>query len=153
MDEVGINDNRSEFELQQSLKPFVPKIFDISPDGVVEMIEKVHPIMNRETFIKYAPITFKITDYWVNHGLVMEDIGTDYFMNWGVRDGFGPVLLDFPYVYRLNRDRLHCNTFKNGARCPGRIIYDEGFNHLYCPVCKKYIGQKMLVVVLISWRS
>lgn len=142
MDKVGINDNRSEFELQQKLKPFVPKIFDISPDGVVEMIEKVHPIMNRETFMKYAPMTFMITDYWVNHGLVMEDIGTDYFMNWGVRDGFGPVLLDFPYVYRLNRDRLHCNTFKNGARCPGRIIYDEGFNHLYCPVCKKVYRAK-----------
>lgn len=142
MDKVGINDNRSEFKLQDGLKPFVPKIFDISPDGVVEMVEKVHPIMDRETFIKYAPITFKITEYWVNHGLVMEDIGTDYFMNWGVRDGFGPVLLDFPYVYRLNADRLHCNTFKNGTRCPGRIVYDEGYNHLYCPVCKKVYRAK-----------
>lgn len=142
LDSVGINDNKLEYKNQFLLNPFVPRVYDISPDGVMIMIERVHPIMNRKEFEKQAPLTFNITDYWVSHGFVLEDIGTDYFMNWGVRDGFGPVLLDFPYFYRLNKDRLKCTSFKNGERCNGDIKYDPGFNHLTCQKCGRVYRAK-----------
>lgn len=137
LDEIGISDNKSEFKNQRLLKPFVPKIFEVSVDGVVEMIERVHPIMSTEEFLKYAEQTFIITDYFVTHGYALEDVGTDYFMNWGVRENFGPVLLDFPYIYIINNDRLRCTAFKDGARCRGELWYDAGYNHIKCSVCGK----------------
>lgn len=137
LDEIGISDNKSEFKNQKLLKPFVPKIFEVSVDGVVEMIERVHPIMSTEEFLKYAEQTFIITDYFITHGYALEDVGTDYFMNWGVRENFGPVLLDFPYIYIINNDRLRCTSFKDGARCRGELWYDAGYNHIKCSVCGK----------------
>lgn len=135
LDDVGIRDNKSEFKNQELIKPFIPKVYEVSQDGVVEMIERVHPIMSRKEFAKYGLEVFKLTYYLINHGFVLEDIGTDYFMNWGIRDGFGPVLLDFPYLYRLNKDRLRCTNFKNGSRCTGVLDYDEGYNHIRCSQC------------------
>lgn len=135
LDDVGIRDNKSEFKNQELIKPFIPKVYEVSQDGVVEMIERVHPIMSRKEFAKYGLEVFKLTYYLINHGFVLEDIGTDYFMNWGIRDGFGPVLLDFPYLYRLNKDRLRCTNFKNGNRCNGVLDYDEGYNHIRCSQC------------------
>lgn len=135
LDSVGINDNKSEFKNQYFLKPFIPKVYEVSNDGVIEMIERVHPIMSREEFAKYAMSTFRLTYYLINHGFVLEDIGTDYFMNWGVRDNFGPVLLDFPYIYRLNTDRLLCTKYIKGVRCTGHLDYDEGYNHIKCSKC------------------
>lgn len=135
LDDVGIKDNRSELKNQELIKPFIPKVYEVSNDGVVEMIERVHPIMSRKEFAKYGLEIFKLTYYLINHGFILEDIGTDYFMNWGIRDNFGPVLLDFPYLYRLNKDRLRCTNFRNGIRCDGILDYDEGYNHIRCPVC------------------
>ena len=42
----------------------------------------------------------------------MADIGTNFFMNWGIRPGFGPVLLDYPYVYELDGNKC-VNHFFN----------------------------------------
>lgn len=142
LDSVGIGDNKKEYKNQFLLNPFVPRVYDISPDSVMIMIERVHPIMNRKEFEKHAPTIFNLTNYWVSHGFILEDIGTDYFMNWGVRDNFGPVLLDFPYIYRLNTERLSCTSIKNGKRCPGFIKYDAGFNHLSCQVCGRVYRAK-----------
>ena len=31
-------------------------------------------------------------------------------MNYGLREGFGPVLLDYPYVFELDGRKLICNV-------------------------------------------
>ena len=53
----------------------------------------------------------------------------------------GPVLLDFPYVYKLDGDKLMCTKFipELNQRCTGLIDYDLGFNNLVCNECgRKY---------------
>ena len=50
----------------------------------------------------------------------------------------GPVLLDFPYVYKLDGDKLFCNapSINNPSGCcEGVIDYDAGYNFLYCTKC------------------
>lgn len=50
----------------------------------------------------------------------------------------GPVLLDFPYVFKLDGNKLYCTTkiIENGGRpCGGVIDYDDGFNNLKCTKC------------------
>ena len=141
LDKIGVNDNKSEMKNQNILKPFIPKVFDVSKCGTVLFMEKVHPILNREEFSTYANSIFNVLTYIVEHGYILEDIGTDFFMNWGIRKNFGPVLLDFPYIYRVNKYRLKCirrNT--DGSVCGGKLEYDDGFNYILCKKCGKRYG-------------
>jgi hypothetical protein len=56
--------------------------------------------------------------------------------NWGIRKGFGPVLLDFPYIYELDGAKLFCQSrLMDGSICGGEIDYDAGFNFLTCSKC------------------
>jgi len=143
IDSVGIDANKFEFYNQNVLKPFIPKVYDISKCGTVSLMEKVEPITNKDMFLLYANEIFNVIIYLIDHGYLLEDIGTDFFMNWGIRYGFGPVLLDFPYIYRVNKSRLVCTMINiDGTKCDGHIIYDDGFNFLMCNKCGKRYAAK-----------
>lgn len=91
VDEVGIKDNPAEMYNQEYLKPFVTKVFDTSPCGVIAITERVHPILTKE---EYALVAEDVFDLLVNKIIgkyVLEDIGNRYFMNVGVRQGYTNV--------------------------------------------------------------
>lgn len=135
IDYVGMEDNPREFENQQYLKPFVCKVFEVSPCGTIAVVERVRNIKSREEFMTIANDVYTLLTKFIIGNYVMEDIGTKYFMNYGVRKGFGPVLLDYPYLYELDGNKLYCNQSINGHRCDGEIDYDDGFNTMYCCKC------------------
>lgn len=139
VDKVGMQDNPLEFKNQFLLQPYVTKMFYVSPCGTVGFSERVLPIKNRAEFREIASDVFDILVHKILGVYVVEDVGTKYFMNWGIRTGFGPVLLDYPYVYKLDGDKLYCNWIspETGSICDGEIDYDEGFNHLVCSRCGK----------------
>jgi hypothetical protein len=139
VDKVGMQDNPLEYENQFLLQPFVTKMFYVSPCGTVGFSERVLPIKNKEEFRQIASDVFDILVNKILGLYVVEDVGTRYFMNWGIRPGFGPVLLDYPYVYKLDGDKLFCNWTNpiTGECCNGEIDYDAGFNHLVCTRCNK----------------
>lgn len=151
LDRTGLRDNPSEFKNQAYLKPFITKVFEVSPCGTVGFVEKVEPITSREEFLNIANDVFDVLVYGLIGLYALDDVGTDFFMNWGVRLGFGPVLLDFPYVFRLDGNKLHCalpeiDPYGNrtGRICDGEIDYDDGFNYLVCPKCgKKYCARDL----------
>lgn len=139
VDRVGLGDNPAEYKNQFLLKPFVTKVFEVSPCGTVGLFERVDPIMSREEFLSVADDIFNlITKFFVGK-YVLEDFGSHYFMNWSLRKGYGPVLLDFPYVYELDGNKLYCNAKPIPGRrdivCGGEIDYDDGFNNLICTKC------------------
>ena len=138
-DAVGINDNPAEFKNQMLLKPFVPKIFEVSPHGTVALTERVVPITSREEFLSVADDVFElITGYLLNAGYVLADFGSKFFMNYGIRKGFGVVLLDYPYLYKLDGNKLFCNKpdpKSPTGKCEGVIDYDSGYNFLHCTKC------------------
>lgn len=137
---VALTDNIREMSNQNILAPFVSKCFEVSPCGTVGMFERVSPISNRQQFLSIAS---DIYDIIINHFLgrfVLDDFGSKYFMNWGVRRGAFPVLLDYPYVYKLDGAKLICNKpdpYSETGYCGGDIDYDDGFNHLFCTKCGK----------------
>ena len=146
IDKVGMNDNPNEFRNQFLLKPFVTKVFEISPCGTVGLFERVVPITTVEEYISIAEDVFKLIITQIVGRYVLDDIGTDYFQNIGVRPGFGPVLLDFPYVYELDGNKLFCNKRDPVTRrpCGGEIDYDAGFNKLICTKCgKRYYAHQL----------
>lgn len=87
IDRVGLNDNPDEFKNQFLLKPFVTKVFEVSPCGTVAVVERVDPIMSREEFISIADDVFALITKIFIGKYVLEDIGAWFFMNWGIRKG------------------------------------------------------------------
>ena len=140
VDAVGIHDNPEEFKNQHIFKPFVTKVFEVSPCGTVGLFERVVPITSREEFQSVATDIFDVISNWFVGEYVLADIGTKFFMNWGIRKGFGPVLLDFPYCYQLDGNKLYCRNpdpSNPTGFCDGVIDYDDGYNYLYCTKCGK----------------
>ena len=155
IDDVGMKDNPREYENQFYLKPYVTKVFEVSPCGTVGLFERCEQIKSREEFMSIATEVFDLLSNWIIGKYIMEDIGSTFFMNYCVREGFGPVLCDFPYLYELDGNKLFCQLpDDNGFTCGGVIDYDKGFNHLYCSKCgvrykaielKKAIENKIII--------
>ena len=155
IDNIGIKDNPREYKNQFYLKPYVTKVFEVSPCGTVGLFERCDQVNSREEFKSIASEVYDLLSNWIIGKYVMEDIGSMYFMNYCVRPGFGPVLCDFPYLYELDGNKLYCSIpDERGFLCDGIIDYDEGFNHLYCSKCgvkykaielKKAIDNKLII--------
>ena len=125
--------------MQNLLKPFCTKIFEITEDGLIAVAEKVERVRNIKEYTEMSDDIYSLYLYFVKEkGLVMEDIGVKFFMNWGNRPMFGPVILDFPYCYEIDPKKLHCkNVDEYGRICNGEIDYDDCFNFLVCKRCGK----------------
>lgn len=146
LDKVGLTDNPAEYRNQFLLKPFVTKVFEVSPCGTVATVERVEPITSRQEFMSVAEDIFDLMNECIIGKYVLEDVGTNYFMNWGLRKGFGAVLLDYTYVYELDGNKLFCNKVDpmTGEVCNGVIDYDSGFNNLICSKCgKRYLAKSL----------
>ena len=137
VDHVGCSDNPKEFVNQEYLKPFVSKIFNFDPSGTIAVAERVHPISTREEFMHYAEGIYDLITKWFIGKYVVNDIGTKFFMNWGIRYSTGlPVLLDYPYFYLLDIRKAKCmSILEDGTICGGDIDYDDGYNFLRCTKC------------------
>lgn len=145
IDKVGLSDNPREYYNQFLLKPFVTKVFEVTPCGTVGLFERVVPITSREEYLSVAEDVFNMITTQIIGKYVVDDIGTTYFQNIGVRPGMGVVLLDFPYVYELDGNKLFCNKKDiTGHICEGEIDYDSGFNKLICTKCgKQYYARQL----------
>lgn len=136
VDNVGMGDNPDEFYNQQFIKPFCCKVFEVSPCGTVGVFERVERITSKYEFVSIAEDIFDIIVNKLVGKYVLNDIGAKFMYNWGVRRGFGPVILDFPYLYELDGDKLLCNQrMDDGSICCGDIDYDDQFNFLVCKKC------------------
>ena len=135
-DDTGLNDNPSEMYNQNFIKPYCCKVFSCHPSGVIASFERVERFVNYYEFECNRDCIFEIITKILIGKYVLEDFGIDYFMNWGVRVGFGPVILDFPYIYELDGNKLKCGLrLEDGTICNGEIDYTPGFNKLVCTKC------------------
>lgn len=151
LDEVGLSDSLSEYRVQEIFKPYVCKIFEVDPSGVVALVETVQPIRRHEQLALVADEMFDVLNRFFGASkYLMEDIGEQYFLNWGIRKGFGLVLLDYPYLFKLDKNRAFCTKrdLETGEICGGEIDYDDGFNHLYCKKCGKEYKVKDIAIKL-----
>lgn len=137
-DNVALMDNFNEFRNQFVLKPFVAKTFEVSPCGTVAICERVKPITSREEFISIADDVFVLLNDFIIGKYIMADIGSQFYMNYGLREGFGPVLLDYSFLYELDENKIYCNKpdiYSPTGLCEGEIGYDDGLNKLCCSKC------------------
>lgn len=142
----GIHDSYYEYYNQEKIKPFVAKCFETVPSGIVGLFERVQDITSKEQFMSIAPDVFKLLNDHILGKYVMADIGSRFFRNYGIRLGFGPVILDYPMLYELDGNKLYCNAKDpyTGMICDGPIDYDNGFNYLHCKRCgKQYLASEL----------
>lgn len=147
LDRVGIFDNPAEYRNQWLLQPYVCKCFEVSPCGTVGVFERLVPITHIQEFVNIANDVFDVIVFKLLGKFVLDDVGSEYFMNWAIRRGFGPCLIDYPYVYKLDSNKLYCNReieFGSKVYCGGEIDYDEGFNNIVCKKCgKRYLAKEL----------
>lgn len=147
LDDVGLTDNPSEYKNQNILKPFVCKEFEMSEFGEVGLFERVEPITSINQFLSIAGDVFDLLNIYIDGKYILEDIGSDYFLNYGIRKGFGPVLLDYPYLYEVEGSKLICNNkdpMSPTGYCMGEIDFDVGYNNLVCTKCgKRYLAKEL----------
>lgn len=154
LDKVGLKDSPAEFKNQRFLQPFCCKIFEVDRTGVIAFVEKVNPITSLQEFASIADDVFNMMITKIIGKYVVDDLGTTKFMNYGLRQNangctFGPVVIDFPYVYELDGGKLICakpikDAFGIEHPCGGEIDYDTGLNNLYCSKCgRKYTAQEL----------
>ena len=140
VDKVGMQDSPQEYVHQVKFQPFCCKIFEVHPSGVVAFVEKVNPITSLEEMISVADDIFNLMVTKIVGKYVVDDLGTKTYMNFGVRPFFGPVILDFPYVYELDPEKLICrhkvkDQFGIERACGGEIDIVPGFNGYRCLKC------------------
>lgn len=137
LNKSSLMDNVREFQNQAFLKPFCCKCFEVDQTGMIGLFEKVDPILSREEFASIAGDIFDFINEKIIGKYIVDDIGTESFMNYGLRRGFGPVLLDYPEVYPLDGNKLYCNKYdqNTGLFCGGVLDYDPGFNTVFCQKC------------------
>lgn len=147
LDRVGLKDSPAEYKNQEYFKPFCCKIFEVDPTGVIACIERVNPISSLEEFASIADDVFNMMITKIIGKYVVDDLGAEKFMNYGIRYNsngvsFGPVIIDFPYAYELDGAKLICNklikTPLGEVRCGGEIDYDNGLNRLVCCKCGRH---------------
>lgn len=141
VDRVGIGDSPAEFKNQTYFKPFCCKIFEVDPTGVIALVERVNPITSIEEFVSVNEDIFNLITTKIVGKYALDDIGVTKFMNYGIRPGFGPVILDYPYAYEIDGRKLYCNksitTPRGEIKCGGEIDYNIGFDNLICTKCKR----------------
>lgn len=147
IDKTGLRNTPDEYQNQFLLKPFVTKNFQYHPTGVLGTFERIQPITNIEEFVSVWDDVFEAILNIIGE-YIIEDIGTNFFMNWGIREGFGPVLCDYPELFKLDGNKLFCNRpaiiGQKFPLCGGTIDYDAGFNFLVCTKCGKQYSARDL---------
>ena len=152
LDSVGMNDNPAEYQNQNLIKPFVTKMFEHDMSGVIGNSERVKPIQSVTEYESVAEDIFELLTNKILGKYVLEDIGTKYMFNYGVRVGFGVVLLDYPMVFEIDGSKIFCNNQLPDGMCGGEIDYDDGFNHLYCTKCGKHYQARKLATEIKNHR-
>jgi hypothetical protein len=134
---VGFRNNINEFYNQHFLKPYCYRVFEVSPCGTIAVLETVNPIKEVEQWEHIAEDVFNIMWFKIRgRDIAIDDIGDSCFKNWGLRPNFGPVLLDFPSMYKVDDRKSVCRrTDRFGRRCNCPVDYDVGFNNIFCTEC------------------
>ena len=137
LDEDGMVDNRREFLYSKRLYPYVVKVYEAFPNGLVAVTEYVE-IFNLDAFYRYQNKMKEILSD-ISKVLLVVDVGvtSKNYINWGIRytsSGEEVCILDFAYIYDVRYGTFKCNCDNETF-----LQYDSDFVNFICPRCgRKY---------------
>ena len=134
LDFDGCVDNRREMLYTRQLQPYVIKVYECMPSGLVAVCEFVE-IFTLSEYHQYQDEMANILSEITKNFLVGDcGISGKNYVNWGTRNDGTICILDFAYIYSVKY-----NVF--GCKCDDTAIlkFDKNFVNLICPLCgRKY---------------
>ena len=136
LDKDGMIDNRREFLYSQDLQPYVIKVYECIPNGLIMVCERI-AVFDMLEFKKPATQA-EVKDILKNivgMGYLVGDVGITpkNYTNWGRRLTGEVCCLDFAYIYNVRFGVFRCN-------CKDRSFFEydaNTFTKLKCPSCGK----------------
>lgn len=131
LDKDGMIDNRREMLYTKDLQPYVIKVYECMPNGLIAVTEYVTPFTLDDFAIYENKMRNILEDISVNFLIGDVGITRKNYGNWGIRnDGSGICILDFAYVYQVAFKIFTCNCDNTSL-----LKYDDNYNRLVCPNC------------------
>jgi hypothetical protein len=135
LDEDGKTDNKREFIYSKAAQPYVIKFYECMLNGLIGVCEYVEVFTEDDFNMSSNQIAMRKILKILNETFLIGDIGitTKNYENWGYRQTDGAIIiLDFAYIYQLSYQVFQCTCEDRGI-----LYYDNDYNYLICPFCKK----------------
>lgn len=134
LDADGMIDNRREFLYTEDLQPYVVKVYECTPKGLIAISEYVS-IFTLDDFHTYQNEMSDILSD-ISEQFLIGDVGITgkNYVNWGIRDDGTICILDFAYIYAVEYKLFVCSCDDDTM-----LQYDKDFVNMKCPRCgRKY---------------
>lgn len=134
LDKDGMIDNRREMLYSKNLQPYVVKVYECVPTGLIAVTEYVS-IFTLDDFHMYQNTMRNILGEISNQFLI-GDVGVTgkNYVNWGIRDDGTICILDFAYIYAVQYKLFVCSCSDDAL-----LKYDNDYVNMRCPRCgRKY---------------
>lgn len=133
LDRDGMIDNRREILYSKQLQPYVVKVYESTPNGLIAVCEYVS-IFTLDEYQEHQEEMKEILTK-ISSMFLIGDVGIakKNYVNWGTRNDGSICILDFAYIYSVKFNVFTCAD-------DGELLkYDNYFNNLVCPHCgRKY---------------
>ena len=134
LDRLGKIDNRREFKYTKQLQPYVIRVYECLPTGLISVCEYIESFVDLNEFRECEDDIRKALTILTDQFLI-GDIGitSKNFKNWGFRmngDTKDIVCLDFAYIYSTSYSTFQCNCKDEAI-----LVYTPDFCNLKCPAC------------------
>jgi hypothetical protein len=131
LDRDGEIDNCREVLYTKALQPFVIKVYESTPDGLIAVSEFVEIFTLDDFHIHQNQMRSLLKTISTN--FLIGDVGvtTKNYLNWGFRSDGTICMLDFAYCYSVKYKLFECGTCSEQSL----LTYDSDYNNLKCPNC------------------
>lgn len=132
LDEDGCIDNRREMLYTKKLQPYVIKVYECVPSGLLAVSEYV-TFFSIDEFHRYKQEMANILTI-ISENYLIGDCGITgkNYGNWGVRTDGTICILDFAYIYDVKFNVFSCSCNESTY-----LKYDANFVNLICPACER----------------
>lgn len=134
LDKDGMIDNRREMLYTRQLQPYVVKVYECVPNGLIAVTEYVEIFTLNEFHIHQDEMRDILSV--IAEQFLIGDVGITgkNYVNWGTRNDGTICILDFAYIYSVRYNVFNCSCDDDAL-----LKYDKNFVNLICPLCgKKY---------------
>jgi hypothetical protein len=134
LDKDGMSDNRREMLYTKQLQPYVVKVTESTPNGLIAVTEFVE-IFTLAEFHEHQEEMAEILSQ-ISTQFLIGDCGITgkNYVNWGTRNDGTICILDFAYIYSVQYKIFGC-----ACNDEALLKYDKSYVNLICPICgRKY---------------
>ena len=134
LDKDGMIDNRREMLYTKQLQPYVVKVYESTPNGLIAVTEFVEIFTLSEFHEHQEEMTEILSN--ISTQFLIGDCGITgkNYVNWGTRNDGTICILDFAYIYSVKYKIFGCACSDEAL-----LKYDKNYVNLICPLCgRKY---------------